>query len=142
MKVRLLTIGILVLLLCATVPMAASAGGSTKIKNTPDDLYFLDTRPNWVLGGVVGKITFNTTTGNFDVHCTGLDPNKQYIIGVTAFYHGYALIYPATTGLPYAVPNNGGVLNLKGSCGPDTASTVAYWLSQGSIFIITPHYST
>ncbi len=73
MKLKLLTIGILALLLCATVPMTAMAAGIT----APGVAKVYSARYNpgtgrLELGRVVGTVTSMDTSGNYEVHLNNI----------------------------------------------------------------------
>jgi hypothetical protein len=139
MKRKLIVIGILVLFLCATVPMAASAANDRK--PIVEKVYYMTMGdPNWNVHKSVGEIKFNPATGAYSVVCHKLDPNVQYVVGVTDGPKGeiteYLWIAPHNPGDTLLYSDAHG--NLKVTGVDPYPPTVLLKLEQGGIFIITP----
>ncbi len=84
MKVKLLTIGILALLLCAMVPMTAAAAPANTIKAP---LYTYDEIAG-IKGAQVGTVTLNTATGKLSASASGLDPTiTTYKVVIFSIVH-------------------------------------------------------
>ncbi len=137
MKQKLIAIGILVLLLCTTVPMVATAANNRK--PIVEKVYYMT--EGWTIQKSVGEIKFNPATGAYSVNCHGLDPNKQYALGVTdgpkdsfTQYRNIAPHDPAVD--PWLHPNVHGNLKFDGI--DPYLPTILRALEQGGFFIITP----
>lgn len=82
MRIKLLTIGILAVLLCAMVPMSVAA-----VKDKAAITYPVYTvkgsAPDHFVGEQVGKITFNPNNGVYSLSCHGLVKGNWYSISLT-----------------------------------------------------------
>ncbi len=98
MKLKLLTIGILALLLCAMVPMAATAAG----RPAPDGakVYAATYNPRtggYELGKVVGTVTSVDASGNYEVHLKNTKAGDyQLAVSSAAAWSDFALSCPCT----------------------------------------------
>ncbi len=83
MKLKLLTIGILALVLCAAVPMTAAAAPANTIKAP---LYAYD-RDGDIKGAQLGTVTLNTATVKLSVSASGLTPTATYQVVIFSSVH-------------------------------------------------------
>lgn len=100
MKLKLISIGIITLLILTVVPMAVTAQpATTPVSRTVlvEPVYLLSFTPTFVIGPATGIITFNTVSGAYA--CIGilhLAPNTEYWLGIYA--HGsHETLWPRWT---------------------------------------------
>ncbi len=129
-KVKVLTIAILALLLCATVPMAAT----TTPKRITGKVYLgignpYEPSPWTVAKTPVGVIIIDTTTYEYQITCHGLDPGA-HTFGMVAAGDERALYLTTFTA------NEHGNIRAAGTFNEGQFDGILYCLQQGKSFVI------
>jgi hypothetical protein len=133
-RYKLAAIGIIAVLLCATMPLAVSAAPTTQ-----GDPVQLQQKPilKWVyswnsqsnsLGPVVGWILI-LSNGHYVYYCTHLAPNTGYTLVVVRGLTGSML-------LAHAPSSARGTVLALGAFDSNTLAVINWYLSNGGAFVI------
>ncbi len=131
MKLKLLTIGILALLLCAMVPMAATAAPTKTTVTKPVYFYTIGT---FALGPKSGSITFDPVSGAYSLSLNShLTPYTAYFLSVaTITTNNGAQAHTLVT----VNTDPHGHLRATGTFTPDQLSAISTYLNSGGYFVV------
>ncbi len=129
MKLKLLTLGVLALVLCAVVPMTSTAAPIT----VTEKVYTLNyVGGDWFLGSPTGKITVNPATGEYSVSLSNLKPGVEYTFGISVAppakhgqIEGYGWIIKGIT-------SSDGSFSATGKM-----ARTSYFYNQGGVFVLS-----